>query len=59
MTEKEKKIYDNKISKVMAEWKDRTLTRNGKKVKSQKQALAIAINSAIDDVEEYRKKKKK
>lgn len=46
-TSEKKTVKEKKIEKVMQEFKDGTLTMNGgKKVTSEKQALAIAINEA-------------
>lgn len=59
MTKADKAIYDKKLAAVMKEWKDGTLNSggNGKPVKTQAQALAIAINQALKAVEDSKKKK--
>jgi len=45
MTTKVEKCERKKVKKVMEEYKEGSLKlRNGKKVKSQKQAIAIALN---------------
>ncbi len=58
LTEEEQKIYDDKVSKVMHEWKTNALKSNGKVIKNQKQAIAIAISEAMTAVEKHREKKK-
>ena len=57
-----KAVKSKKVKKVMDEWKEGKLhsgSKKGPKVKSQKQAIAIALSEARKAGEKVPKKKKK
>lgn len=62
MPKKDKKKPKNKVKKVLHEWKEGKLhsgSKKGPKVKSQKQAIAIALSEARKVGEKVKPKKKK